>query len=306
VLGPLVVGLVTQAVGWRWVFLGAVVLLVPTWLALRPATRRVPPVTGVAEAAGRPETSLRAILPWALLAAVALVALNVATEDASAAPVLAVVVVLAATVALAVSALRLLPAGTFRAACGIGGIVALRAAVSAAFMGVGGFLPLLLSTLHGFSPAAAGVSLSITGVMWSAGSTVQSRWSRRPGLLLHGGFAALTVGLAGSTLLVWTDLPVGWGLAGWAVAGLGIGMTTSTLSVLTMAVSDDATQGRHNAGAQMASGMSSAVFFAAAGAVLAVVGEPDRLAFGVITAGAVGIAALGLFGARRATCGCPA
>ena len=83
--------------------------------------------------------------------------------------------------------------------------------------------------------------------------------------MLHAGFAALVVGLAVSALLVWTDLPVAVGLVGWAVAGLGIGMTTSTLSVLTMAVSDDASQGRNNAGAQMASGMSGAVFFAAAG-----------------------------------------
>ena len=95
--------------------------------------------------------------------------------------------------------------------------------------------------------------------------------------------------------------------ASWIAAGRdesGIGMTTSTLSVLTMAVSDDASQGRNNAGAQMASGMSGAVFFALAGAVMALAG-PDRTAFRVITAAAVAVAVLGLLGARRALCAVP-
>ena len=82
-------------------------------------------------------------------------------------------------------------------------------------------------------------------------------------------------------------------------------MTTSTLSVLTLAVSDDASQGRNNAGAQMATGMSGAVFFAAAGAVMALAGGPDRQAFRLITAAAVAIAVLGLLGARRALCAVP-
>ncbi|MGH3333531.1 MAG: MFS transporter, partial [Nocardioidaceae bacterium] len=34
VLGPVVTGVVTEQAGWRWVFLGALVLLVPTWLML--------------------------------------------------------------------------------------------------------------------------------------------------------------------------------------------------------------------------------------------------------------------------------
>ncbi|WP_426564714.1 MFS transporter [Angustibacter sp. McL0619] len=306
VLGPMVVGLVTVAFGWRWVFLGAVVVLPPVWLVLRPALRLASSPAGPASAGATAgdDVPLRVVLPWALLAAAALVALNVAGEQASSAPRLAVVAVLVATAALAVSARRLLPRGTLRAACGIGGVVALRSAVTAAFMGIGGFLPLMLATLHHLGPAAAGISLSITGVMWSLGSALQSRLAARPGLVLHTGFAALAGGLAVSALLVWTDLPVVLGLAGWAVAGLGIGMTTSTLSVLTLAVSDDASQGRNNAGAQMASGMSGAVFFALAGAVLAVAG-PDRAAFRLITAAAVAVAVLGLVGARRALCAVP-
>lgn len=306
-VGPLGVGLVTDAVGWRWVFLGALLLLVPVWLALRPAmrmSRRTAERT--AELADAPSRRpLRAVLPWALLAATALLVLNAAASAVASRPWTSAGAVLVAMLALVVSARRLLPAGTFRAACGIGGIVALRAAVAAGFLGIGGFLPLVMTALHGASPTTAGVSLSITGVMWSVGSTSASRWSAHPGRALHLGFSALSVGLAGSTTLVWTTLPIAVGLTGWAVAGVGIGMITATLSVLTLAVADDTTQGTYSAAAQLAASMAGAVFFAAAGAVLALAGRPNRAAFEVISTAAVLIALLGLVGARRALCAVP-
>src|SRR4029079_8521207 len=146
VLGPVVVGLVTVTLGWRWVFLGAVVVLVPVWFVLRPALRLAAAPTSAPRATD--VVRLRVVLPWAVLAAAALVALNLAGEQASSAPRLAVLAVVVATVALGFSARRLLPRGTLRAACGIGGVVALRSAVTAAFMGIGGFLPLMLATLH--------------------------------------------------------------------------------------------------------------------------------------------------------------
>ncbi len=50
VVGPVVTGVVTEQLGWRWVFLGVLVLVGPTWLLLRPAlgvgargSRRRPP-----------------------------------------------------------------------------------------------------------------------------------------------------------------------------------------------------------------------------------------------------------------------
>jgi MFS family permease len=302
VLGPVLTGLVTETLGWRWVFLGAVLVLVPVWLVLRPALRRPLEPSDAVDTAAQPAGEaprLRAVLPWAALAAAALVTLSLASEHLTT-PVVAAVV--AAVAALALAARRLLPPGTFRAACGVGGVVAVRAAVSAAFMGIGGFLPLLMVQLRHVGPTAAGVSLSVTGVMWSVGSALQSRWSAHPAALLRGGLTALAVGLAGTALLAWPAVPLLAGLAAWALAGVGIGMTTSTLSVLTMAVSDDRTQGRNNAGAQMAAGMSSAVFFALAGAVLALVGQPDARAFALIAALAAALAALALAGSRRALC----
>ena len=55
----------------------------------------------------------------------------------------------------------------------------------------------------------------------------------------------------------------------------------------------------------MAASMASAVFYAAAGAVLAIAGEPSRLAFGVIAGLAVAVAGTGLAASGRARCALP-
>ncbi len=310
VLGPVITGAVTEWVGWRWIFVAGPVVLAPVWIALRPALRvasGLPRTEAVGGRAPAP-TPLRAVLPWALLAAAALVALNLVTEQLTvrALTVTALVGVGLALAGLGVSARRLLPSGALRAACGIGGVVALRGLLSAAFMGIGAFLPLILTVLRDHGPLTAGLSLSITGVTWSTGSAIQSRFAARPMLLLRVGFALLTAGLVGAGLLVWADVPTAIGLGGWAVAGIGIGMTSATLSVLIMSASDDSNQGRNNAGGQIAASMAAAVFYGVAGAVLAIVGEPSRLAFGVIAGLAVALACLGLAASGRARCALPA
>lgn len=301
VVGPVVTGAVTEWVGWRWIFVAGPVVLLPVWIALRPALRIARTLPAVESPGALP---LRRVLPWALLAASALVALNLLTERLTvhALTVSFSVLTVLAVAGLLTSAFRLLPRGSLRAACGLGGVIALRGLVSAAFMGIGAFLPLILTVLRGQSPVVAGISLSITGVTWSTGSAIQSRFSSHPLALLRVGFGLVTMGLVVAGLIVWAEVPLWLGLSGWALAGVGIGMTSGTLSVLVMSASDDSNQGRNNAGGQMAASMSSAVFFAVSGGVLALVGEPSRLAFGIISALAVGVAVLGLVTTGRARC----
>ncbi len=326
VLGPVLTGAVTEWVGWRWIFVAGPVVLAPAWLALRPALALSRRRREAAEHGGGAPTatveepdsldhpagsSVLPIIRWAGVGAVALVALSLATEElgpSAALPATGAVtaVVLLALGALVASARRLLPPGSLRAACGIGGVVALRGLLSAAFMGVGAFLPLILTVLRHHGPLTAGISLSITGVTWTAGSTLQSRWPGRPLVLVRAGFTLVTVGLVATSLMVWVDAPTSFGLAGWALAGVGIGMTSGTLSVLTMSASDESNQGRNNAGGQMAASMGSAVFLAVAGGVLAGFGEPTRAAFGIISALAVGVALVGLLATGRVRCAVPA
>jgi len=110
----------------------------------------------------------------------------------------------------------------------------------------------------------------------------------------------MTTGLAIATTLAWTGLPVWIGLAGWAVAGLGMGLSSPTLALLTLDLAGEHNQGRYTSAGQMSASMSTATTFAISGTLLAFAApHPGRLVFGVIlTAGAV-LALLGLLATGR-------
>ncbi|MEO5709383.1 MAG: MFS transporter [Nocardioidaceae bacterium] len=293
VLGPVVTGVVTEQLGWRWVFLGVLLLVGPTWLLLRPAV-------GSAATTPVPDTATVG-LGWALLAGAGVLGLSLSGEHLSSVAGWAALVVSAAL--LFVSVVRLLPPGTLRGARGLPTVVAVRGLVSLAFGGVGAFLPLLLTLLHGFRPVAAGISLTVTGVMWAVGSWVQGRFTGLPrGSMLRLGLLGLTVGLAVSVLLAVPSVAPVWGLIGWGLAGVGMGISSSTLSVLVLDLSRDAEQGRSNGAAQTAAAASMAVGLAFGGALVASASPtPGPVAFAVLLGTGTLAAATGLLLTPRAT-----
>lgn len=303
VLGPFLTGVVTEQFGWRWVFLGAVVLLVPSWLLLGPAMRRSTGTTApertakdVAELA-----AWRAALPWALAASVALFSMTLAGDHLDAHPVIAGLAIPAALVMLALAAVRVMPVGTFVARRGFPAVVAVRGLTGAAFAGVGAYLPLLLTLQHHFSPSRAGVTLSITGVSWAFGSWLQGRDHGIARVnVLRTGLALMTGGLLVTSLLAWTDATSWFGLIGWSFAGIGMGLSSSSLSVLTLDLSDQNNAGRNSSAAQMAGTMSIAMALSISGTLLALnSSDPQPWVFGtIVTAGAT-IAFLGLLTAGR-------
>ncbi len=303
VLGPVLTGLVTEQFGWRWVFLGAVVLLVPSWLLLRPAMRQsvtMPAPERTADDAAELE-AWRAALPWALAASIALFSMTLAGDHLQAHPVIGGTAVLVALVVLARAAVRVMPKGTFVAQRGFPAVVAVRALGGAAFGGVGAYLPLLLTLQHHFSPSRAGVTLSITGVCWAFGSWLQGRDHGIERVrVLQAGLAFMTVGLVVTSLLAWTDATTWFGLIGWGFAGVGMGLSSSSLSVLTLDLSDHHNSGRNSSAGQMAATMSIATALAVSGTLLAFNADnPRPWVFGsIITAGAV-MAAVGLLAATR-------
>jgi MFS family permease len=304
VLGPVLTGVVTEHFGWRWVFLGALLLLVPSWLLLGPARRQAaatPAPERTAEDAAEIE-AWRAALPWAFAASVALFLMTVSGDHLQAHPYVAGPTIAVSLAVLAGAAVRVMPAGTFAARRGFPTVVAVRALGGAAFGGVSAYLPLLLTLLHGFSPSRAGVTLSITGVCWAFGSWLQGR---EHGLdrvtVLRAGLAFMAVGLAVTSLLAWTTATPWIGLVGWGFAGIGMGLSSSSLSVLTLDLSDDANAGRNSSAGQMASTMSIATGLAISGTLLAFNAEdPQPWVFGsIVTAGAA-LALLGFLMAPRA------
>ncbi|SDU30852.1 MFS transporter [Jiangella alkaliphila] len=291
VVGPFLTGIVTEGVGWRWVFLGALAVLVPVWLLLRPALRTVPPSAGAA-GAPVPGGASRSVLPWAFVAAASVFGLSLAGEHLSAETVPAVAIVVLGAAGTVLAAVRLLPRGTFRVRRGLPAVVAQRAFAGAAFGAVGSWLPLLLTLVHGFSPTTAGVSLSITGVTWAVGSWLQGRdHGRPPAVVLRAGLATMTAGLAVTTLLAWPAVPTVIGLLGWALAGLGMGLTSPVLSLLILAGSDRTNQGRNVSAGQLAGSLSTAAALAVSGAAVALTTPGPATFAGILVAG--GVVALG-------------
>jgi MFS family permease len=299
ILGPSVAGLITEYAGWRWVFLAALVVLAPTSILLRSAVRSLPdgpsaePVSGTATA----------VVPWAIGAAAAVFALTVAGEQLESSTTPAVVAVAVSIVALAICSVRLLPTGSFRAARGMPAVVSLRGLVSVAFAGTGAWLPLLLTVEHDFRPSTAGISLTITGVCWAFGSWLQGRdHTVRRLVILRAGLTAMTSGLAITALLGWTGLPVWVGLSGWALAGIGMGLTSPSLSLLTLDLSEASWVGRNSSAAQMAGSLSVAAGLAIGGTLVAFAGaDPGRPTFAAILSGGALLALVALLVSGRAT-----
>ncbi len=282
-IGPPVAGFVTDRFSWHWVFLGLVPLVVVAVLLVLPA------VAGLQPPDGEPPPVRRGLVAAAATSAVAVSALTWAAEDPRGGRL---AVVVGSVVVLAVALVRVLPTGTPRASAGIGAVVAGRWLVSGAFFTANAYLPLTLTTTHGWSLTAAGAPLIVGSLGWSAASTWQGR---RPGLsravLLRAGFALVAVGLA---LLV----PVTLGLVPWlafvglALSGAGMGLSYASLSFLMLAHSEQQDVGFNSSSVQLADQMSQAVFVGLGGALLAVL--VPTVALPALVAGLVGLAVLGM------------
>ena len=310
-LGPSIAGVIAEQSSWRAVFLLGVALLVPVWACLRPAlgaAARQRALDRAESPDAEPGSRAWQSAAWSLVAAIGLAALSaggsLVTRGGSAAQAGAALLVVGALAVI--PALRaLLPAGTLTGARGIPALTALRGLLGAAFGTTSAFLPLMLTEVNGYGPAAAGVSLTITGIFWAGGSQVQGlRWVQRQvpvAARLQLGFGLLAVGLAGPALLaVGLVSPIA-GLGLWAIAGVGIGICSPTISnhVLTLSDADD--QGRNSAASFLAPSVTQALALAAAGTAVAwQAPHLDGALFAAIMGGSAALALLGLMLARRA------
>lgn len=310
IVGPAIAGLVVEHVGWRWVFLAVPVLAVPALFLMRPGMRAArgsapEPAPASAPLSGdRPDdaespldrTARQASLTWAVVAAVGIGALNYAGQLRGVG-LAALLVVSLAAVALAVP--RLLPRGTTRAARGLPSVIAIRGLVAAAFTGAEVLLPLLLSHERGLSPSLAGAVLTFGAVGWSTGSWLRGRatWGLQHAGYVRLGGTLVALGIGGAALLAWTAVPPVVGMVAWTLAGLGMGMTHPTLSVLTLELSPVAEQGANSSALQVSDAVAAATALAVTGSLLWALHPTLGLAsyvvcFGVTVLLAAGVALL--------------
>lgn len=258
VIGPAISGAIVEQLGWRWLFLGTLLLLLPTSALILPTLRQRN------EPAAEVQSSPR-VLRWAWLAALSSVGLSLSANAGRVAPI-AVGVALAA---IALAATRLLPTGTMRLARGLPTVVAMRGLNASAFFLCEAFVPLWLHQERGWSITAAGLALTGGALSWSIGSHLQSRVTdeaRRQALLARG-CVLLCIGIGVSGLTVLQLLPDGMLLVGWSIAGLGTGVSLPMLGVLTLKLAPRAQQGTYSSALQLCAALCTAASLAAGGVV---------------------------------------
>jgi MFS family permease len=262
IVGPAVAGTVTDHVGWRWVFLGVLVLMVPILAVLVPSLLRLD-LPGDSGAEAEPGRKRRA-----LLAAVGAGMLQYAGQrlDAWSVPIAAV-----AFAALAVSVPRLLPAGALRLRRGLPTVVTERGLLAGSFFAAESFLPLMLVSERGLSSASAGITLSGAAIGWFLGSWYQGRPTTRRSRhgLVQLGALMVTAGIALTTVVLLPDVPPGVAIVTWGVAAFGMGVVFGSLGVLLLELSPLEEQGVNSAALQVSDSLGSIVCTGAAGTVFA-------------------------------------
>jgi MFS family permease len=287
-VGPALAGLVADHLGWRWVFLGlAPPLLLAAALAL-PSLRRIPAGSATARDRGRIVQAVRLAVGSGLTLA-----------GLGGGGGLLTLSLLVVGVAVGWPALRrLLPPGTVRAAPGLPAAVATMGLLNLAFFGVDVFVPLALTELRGRSASFAGLALTAATVTWTTGSWVQAHYARRASRrgMVRLGLALIALGCGGIALVLSPAVPVVAGPVAWGIAGLGIGIAYSTLSLVILETAPAGAEGQATAGMQLANALGVALGAGAGGALIAAFSAGDSpsreslLTQNLVMVGVVGLA----------------
>lgn len=304
--GPAVAALVADALGWRWVFGGAVLLVAAAALLIAPALRSTgrPRRPGGAAAAADDadgadigaSTAPRGSLVWAAVAAVAVLALELLGSEPGTALGAGLALVL-----VVVSLRRLLPPGTLVGRRGLPSVIATRGLLSASFFCAEAYIVYVLQEQWGLSPGRAGIALTFVGITWAAASQVQARLGSRVSdvTAMRVGTALVLAGVAALALSVELHLPALVTGASYVLAGAGMGFGYPRTSVAMLAVSSDRDRGFNSSALTIADSLGAALALSVSGVVFAAsqrAGQDPFLA--VFVLGGL-IAALGVVAAAR-------
>lgn len=269
IAGPFVAGVITETIGWRWVFGLAIVVLVVAAALL-------------ARILGGPREPLVDV-PWrwgalgaSTVLAVAVLVLNLVAERLDSLAVgAAVVLAVAALAVVVVSLLPLLPRHTLLAARGLPSDVLLRALAFGAFTGAEVYLPRLLTDRDGFSPTFAGVALTLTGVSWFVGSWIQGAYDTRFEIgrtaVFSLGLVALTlIGLATALAL---QAPAWLVIAIFPLLGFGIGTLYPRVTAQALGRAEGTEQGFVSSALQIGDSAAAATALALSAIVFAASGS---------------------------------
>jgi hypothetical protein len=292
-IAPAFAGLVTDSVGWRWVFLGIVPLAVFVGvLASRPMTAYGPHPEGTEVVEGRVATAFGA----AAGVGVMVVCLRAASP-------IVFTLGTAAGLALAVPMLRrLMPDGFFTARRGFPAVLSCRVLATATFLGVDSFVPLAADRIHGATPIVQGFVIIGAALCWTVGQAVMARRPEfPPQRAVRIGFALLVLGTLLVLPVLWSGWPLWATFLSWPVGGLGMGILFNPTTTAAMSYASDGREGNVSSQVQLSDALGFSLMGGLGGAVVAVA---DRTSFsltgaiGTNFALAIGCALVGVVASR--------
>ena len=265
---PLLGGLITDSLGWRWIFLVnlpicALVLLLGWWALVD---------TGRSERRALPV--MRAVL-LALAVAGLTAAPSASREVGIGLFILGLLAAFLFARAERRAAVPVIPLATWRGRGPVGSSLLALSFFTAAYTGASVFLPLYLVGVRGQSTVQAGLALGISGFAWTVGSIFAStrggpwpmRLARLGAFLLSG--AAATI----AAEAYFGGLPLVLVYVTWTVAGVGIGLAVLHLTNWAIRYSPASLSGSVSGAVQTMRMLGGAAGGAIMGAVLNAIGS---------------------------------
>lgn len=296
-VAPGLAGWITNTIGWRWVFLSVLPLVIATAALVLPAMSN-PALVGTGT---HSVEASRRRLGHAAVLALGIGALAIGLQSSFLA--LALPLAIGGAVAAFRAWKRLSPPGVTRAARGLPAIIACRMLATSAFLGVDSFVPLAADRIHGASATVQGFVIIGAAVTWSIGSAIVSKMpALRPNRSAALGFVLIGLGVASTSLVVDESWPLAATFATWCLAGLGMGFLFVPTSVAAMTHAEDGRDGVVASQVNLADSIGFSLMGGLGGASVAVADRGDwtlRTALIVNFSVALGLAMLGLLLARR-------
>jgi len=242
IFGPFIVGTIAEQWSWRVVFLGMIPFVLPMAMLVLPRFRTVQPDPDREHA-----SDSRVLFAMLLAVSTGLFLVGLELEQLA----LAVIVSLVGIAGMGFLVKRLMPEGTYTLKPVLPAALVVRSMAFGAFLICETYLVYSLKEFGGVSAGVAGLLITGGALTWSTGSWLQARVERITGaekrpVRMVAGLASMIagIGLIFGMIALFHEAWYFVALAGWLLAGLGIGFGLTTAAAVALAESPPGESGR--------------------------------------------------------------
>jgi MFS family permease len=146
-----------------------------------------------------------------------------------------------------------------------------RGFITFAFFGTDVYVTLTLTDVHRASTALAGERDTGGTITWTTGAWVQERLVNRigPRVLVRTGALLVALGIVGMIVVARAEVPVATAVVAWAIAGLGMGLSYSPISLVVLGEAPTGGEGMATASLQLCDTLGVALGTGVGGAIVA-------------------------------------